>query len=52
MDENDNVPLHHATNYWDQHIVRKLFENGAISSVGIENSEGEQPISKIKPKVS
>ena len=52
MDENDNVPLHYATNYWDQHIVSKLFENGAISSVGIENSAGEQPISKIKPKVS
>ena len=51
MDNHSNVPLHYATNYWDQQIVRKLFEYGAISSIGIENCEGEQPISKIKPKV-
>ena len=47
-----NVPLHHATNYWDHKITSKLFEFGAMSSVGMINNDEEQPISKISPKVS
>ena len=51
-DVSKNVPLHYATNYWDQRIIRKLFEYGAMSSVGLSNLECEQPISKINPNVS
>ena len=51
-DVSKNVPLHYATNYWDQKIIRKLFEYGAMSSVGLSNLESEQPISKINPNVS
>ena len=51
-DVSKNVPLHYATNYWDQRIVKKLFEYGAMSSVGLSNLEDEQPISKINPNVS
>ena len=51
-DVSKNVPLHYATNYWDQRIIRKLFEFGAMSSVGLSNLEDEQPISKINPNVS
>ena len=51
-DVSKNVPLHYATNYWDQKIIRKLFEYGAMSSVGLSNLEFEQPISKINPNVS
>ena len=51
-DVSKNVPLHYATNYWDQKIIRKLFEYGAMSSVGFSNLDDEQPISKINPNVS
>ena len=51
-DVSKNVPLHYATNYWDQRIISKLFEYGAMSSVGLSNLEDEQPISKINPNVS
>ena len=51
-DVSKNVPLHYATNYWDQTIIRKLFEYGAMSSVGFSNLDDEQPISKINPNVS
>ena len=51
-DVSKNVPLHYATNYWDQRIISKLFEYGAMSTVGLSNLEDEQPISKINPNVS
>ena len=51
-DVSKNVPLHYATNNWDQRIISKLFEYGAMSSVGLSNLEDEQPISKINPNVS
>ena len=47
-----HVPLHHAANYWDPGIIGKLFDYGALSSIGMLNNLEEQPISKINPDVS
>ena len=42
-----HVPLHHAANYWDPGIIGRLFDYGALSSIGMLNILEEQPISKI-----
>jgi len=47
-----HVPLHLASNYWDPGIIGKLFDYGALSSIGMLNNLEEQPISKINPDVS
>ena len=47
-DEENNAPLHYATELWPQNIIRKLMELGA--NVGVRNVWDETPISLILPE--
>lgn len=46
-DVNGNTALHYATEKWPSFITRSLLQNGA--NIGIKNSWGEIPVSRISP---
>eukprot|EP00090_Calanus_glacialis_P022890 TRINITY_DN35239_c0_g1_i2.p1 TRINITY_DN35239_c0_g1~~TRINITY_DN35239_c0_g1_i2.p1 ORF type:complete len:1056 (-),score=229.38 TRINITY_DN35239_c0_g1_i2:74-3241(-) len=48
-DINGNTALHYSTEMWPTFITRSLLQNGA--NIGIKNSWGEIPISRIPPDV-
>ena len=47
-DELKNTPLHYATRFWSQQVVRRLLEVGA--NIGMKNHWSEVPISRIEPQ--